>query len=105
MNAYRSFMPGRPLSIFLLLALTTPLHAQSNWPQFRGPSGDGQAESKNLPLSWSETQNVRFKVSVPGQGHSSPVIFGNQIWVTTATEDGYSLRAICFDKTSGKKLQ
>ncbi|HSZ58024.1 MAG TPA: PQQ-binding-like beta-propeller repeat protein [Tepidisphaeraceae bacterium] len=75
-----------------------------DWPGLRGPTGQGRADAAKLPLTWSETQNVRFKTEIPGRGWSSPVICQNQIWMTTATEEGHSLRAICVDKESGKIL-
>jgi outer membrane protein assembly factor BamB len=93
---------------FLTLAAATcalaasAVYAQENWPQFRGPDGDGQARSTGLPLTWSETENVRWKTPIHGKAWSSPVIWGNQIWVTTAPEEGTRLQAICVDKESGK---
>ena len=73
------------LSLFMLF---------DDWPQFRGPTGQGVSEEKGLPLTWSENKNVRWKVAIPGRGWSSPVIQGERIWLTTATEEGKSLRAI-----------
>ncbi len=87
----------------LIVASTQTLAA--DWPQFRGPDGQGHADSAKLPLHWSETQNVKWKTELPGQGWSSPVIFGNQIWMSTAQEAGRSLRALCVDLDSGKLLQ
>jgi len=72
-----------------------------DWPQFRGPTGQGLSEERNLPLTWSETKNVRWKVEIPGRGWSSPMIQGDRIWLTTATEDGRSLRAIAVDVNTG----
>ena len=77
--------------LFLLLSLP------SDWPQFRGPTGQGLSDERGLPLTWSETTNVRWKVAIPGKGWSSPVIQGDRIWLTTATEEGRSLRAISID--------
>jgi len=81
------------------------IFAGEDWPQFRGPDGQGHSDSKNLPQRWSETENVKWKIAIPGEGWSSPVILGNQIWMTTALDDGKSLRAICVDRTSGKILR
>ncbi|HJT66479.1 MAG TPA: PQQ-binding-like beta-propeller repeat protein [Pyrinomonadaceae bacterium] len=72
-----------------------------DWPQFRGPTGQGVSDEHNLPLTWSETQNVRWKTAIPGRGWSSPVIQGDRIWLTTATEEGRSLRAIAVDLNTG----
>ena len=58
--------------------------ADDEWPQFRGPGGQGHSAAKGLPVRWSETENIVWKAALPGEGHSSPVISGNQIWVTTA---------------------
>ncbi|MEX0701975.1 MAG: PQQ-binding-like beta-propeller repeat protein [Planctomycetales bacterium] len=77
---------------------------RADWPQFRGPDGQGHAAAKALPLEWSETENVAWKTAVPGQGWSSPVIAGGRIWLTTALDDGKSLRAVCVDAGDGKIL-
>ena len=60
------------------------LNAQDEWTQFRGPEGQGHAAATGLPITWSETENIVWKTATPGEGHSSPVISGNQIWLTTA---------------------
>ena len=70
--------------------------------QFRGNGGQGHSLERNLPVSWSETEHIVWKAPIPGLGWSSPAIQGNQIWVTTALEDGQSLRAVCLDKRSGR---
>lgn len=62
--------------------------AAPNWPQFRGPHGDGNALDANLPLHWNETNHVAWKISIPGRGRSSPVVSGERIWLTTAIEKG-----------------
>src|ERR1044072_1270915 len=87
----------------LLLFLTLFLNS-SDWPQFRGPTGQGLSDEHGLPLNWSETTNVRWKVAIPGRGWSSPVVQGDRIWLTTATEAGKSLRALAIDRNSGKIL-
>lgn len=79
-------------------------HTAEPWPQFRGPRGDGSAESGALPLTWSPTQHVRWKAPLPGRAWSSPVIWDNQIWLTTATEDGLQLSVLCLDRDSGKVI-
>ena len=60
------------------------LYADEEWPQFRGPGGQGHASAEGLPVTWSESENIRWKTDIPGEGHSSPVIAENQIWLTTA---------------------
>lgn len=76
--------------------------AETNWPQFRGPRGDGQSPNKGLPLTWSENENIRWKTPIPGKAWSSPVVWNDQIWVTNATEDGKQLSAVCVDAASGR---
>jgi len=75
-----------------------------NWPEFRGPTGDGHSDATGLPVRWSETENVRWKVAIHDKGWSSPVIWGDQVWFTTATADGKQMFAMCVDRTSGKIL-
>ena len=88
--------------LLLLLLLNLPL---SDWPQFRGPTGQGHSDEQGLPLTWSETKNVRWKVAIPGRGWSSPVVQADRIWLTTATDEGKSLRALSIDRNSGAILQ
>ena len=77
----------------------------SNWPQFRGPSGDGHADTNKVPNTWSETDNVKWKTAIHGRAWSSPVIWGKEIWMTTAKENAKELFAVCVDADSGKTLQ
>ena len=72
------------------------------WNQFRGPNGDGKSVATDLPLEFSETQNIRWKTAIHDKGWSSPVVWGDQIWLTTGREDGTELFAICVDKATGK---
>lgn len=76
--------------------------SEENWPQFLGPNGNALASDAKLPTQWSETQNVKWKTDLHGQGWSSPVIWENQVWVSTANEDGKAFYAICLEKESGK---
>ncbi|HKE56676.1 MAG TPA: PQQ-binding-like beta-propeller repeat protein, partial [Pyrinomonadaceae bacterium] len=58
----------------------------AGWPQWRGPSGQGVSNEKNLPTEWTATKNIKWKTSIPGRGHSSPIVWGNRIFLTTAIE-------------------
>jgi len=85
--------------------------AAADWPQFRGPTGDGHATAHNLPTTWNEMTNVAWKAEVPGRGWSSPSLHRNRLYLTTAVPiqdsepDGpQSLRAICFDATTGQLI-
>ena len=76
--------------------------AQVQWDQFRGPHGNGHIVAPDLPENWSESQGVVWKTAIHDRGWSSPVVWGNQVWLTTAKLDGSKLYAICLDKRSGK---
>ena len=98
---------GRTKNISLEMLLAGGLCTASvvaEWPQFRGPDGQGHSNARGLPTRWDETKNITWKVRIPGKGFSSPVISGNQIWMTTALEEGRSLRAICIHLESGQLL-
>lgn len=73
-----------------------------SWPQLRGVSQGHAAEGMKLPTQWSEKDNVTWKINVPGNGWSSPIIDGNEIWLTTSLDDEKSLRAICVDLRNGE---
>ena len=90
---------------FLGLAALRLGAEDAHWPQFRGPRGDGTATSTNLPLHWGEGQNVKWKVPIHGRAWSSPVIWDKQVWLTTATQDGRELFAICVESDTGKIIQ
>ncbi len=89
-------------TVLLMMILFAPLMALDNWPQFRGPSADGLSTAKNTPVEWSETKNIKWKTPVHDLGWSTPVIWSNQIWLTTATVDGHKFFAVCVDFESGK---
>src|SRR3989304_3445471 len=97
---------------FVVLAILTLGQSAlgADWPEFRGPTGDGHAAASGdgtpsgLPLEWSESNNVRWKTEIPYRGWSTPVVMDGQVWLTTATEDGHDFDAICVDAESGKLL-
>lgn len=90
---------------FSLMCLATgELNAEEPWWQFRGPSGDGQTSAESLPHEWDETRNVVWKTEIHDHGWSSPVIWGDQVWLTTATRDGHKLFAVCVNKETGEIL-
>jgi outer membrane protein assembly factor BamB len=91
----------RRIVVLLALLFFAAPTVHADWPEFRGPAGDGHATASGLPLNWSETENVRWKTPIPHRGWSTPVIMGGQIWLTTATEDGHDFFAICVDADTG----
>jgi outer membrane protein assembly factor BamB len=95
-----------PLAGLLLWALSAAC-AVADWPQFRGPDGQGHAAAKNLPVAWSAQTNIAWKQPIAGQGWSSPVVRGEQVFLTAAVPvDGqagdYSLRLMALDGATGK---
>src|SRR5499427_7892265 len=89
----------------LLVFLCLLAYAGDDWPQFRGPAGTGHSVARDLPLNWSETKNVVWKTPIHDRGWSSPVIYGNQIWLTTASQDGRKLYALCIDSETGRIIR
>jgi len=93
--------------ITLMLTLSSAGFAEANgtqrhWNQFRGPQGDGTATQARLPTEFGEAKNVRWKTAIHDEGWSSPVVWGDQVWVTTGRKDGSELFALCVDLTTGK---
>jgi outer membrane protein assembly factor BamB len=93
------------LSCFLLAAMlfiSWPVNSQAqNWTHFRGSSSSGLAETENIPIKWDDS-SVKWKKEIHDRGHSSPVVFGDQIWVTTAKADGKELYSVCVDFKTGE---
>jgi len=110
----RDGLPSAAYRLTRAVALTVLaaglLTAQADWPQFRGSSGDGQVSAPGdtrllgLPLEWSETNNIRWKTEIPERGWSTPVVLGDQIWLTTATPDGHDFFVLCVAAQTGKIL-
>ena len=90
-----------PLSLTALLACHFSVAAE-NWPDYRGPTHNGHTSTSSLPLEWSEKKNVTWKTAIHGRAWSTPVIWGKQVWLTTATADGKELSGICINKDTGK---
>jgi outer membrane protein assembly factor BamB len=88
----------------LLFGAVISVIAAGQWTEFRGPQGTGIVRDAKIPERWSETENVRWKVPVHGRAWSSPVVLGQQVWLTTATPDGKQLYAMAFDKDTGKTI-
>jgi outer membrane protein assembly factor BamB len=91
------------VAMLLLVAVSgsRPLSAHENWPQFRGPAADGVSDAVDLPPNFGEDKNIAWKTPIHGRGWSSPVVWGDQIWITTAPEDGSENDAICVDLQTG----
>ena len=83
----------------LALALSAPAE---NWPQFRGPTGQGISSEQDLPMHWSVDSNVVWKAAIPGEGWSSPIVWNDKVFVTYATERGTRCHVLALNTKSGK---
>ena len=90
------------LFIPLMFHCCTLSSRDDNWTHFRGSDLRGIAAVESVPVTWDDDTNIKWKTSVHGRGWSSPVVFGNQVWVTTATPDGKELYAVCLDFRTGE---
>jgi outer membrane protein assembly factor BamB len=98
-----------PILAVLFLALLACGESSSrqnvrNWTHFRGSNLDGKSEGSGFPVRWTGSENVAWRAEIPGRGWSSPVVFGDQVWCTTATLDGKEMYAVCTDFNTGKNL-
>lgn len=91
-------------AVVALVALCIPAARAENWPQFRGPTGQGISSERNLPTQWSDTENVAWKTPIPGEGWSSPIVHGNHVFLTAATAGGGKCHVLAIDRKSGKIL-
>ena len=99
-------MRGR-ITISVIVLFVFSCLAYADWPDWRGPTADGRSDVTGLPLTWSETENVVWKIPIHGLGHSTPVVWDDQIWFTTADEadeDGQTMYAVCVDFNTGKNI-
>jgi len=88
------------LAGFIALLVSLPCAAE-NWPGFRGPGGQGISEEKNLPLTWSLTTNLAWRIQVSGSGWSSPIVWNDRVFVTSASSDGTSCHLVCVNAVNG----
>jgi outer membrane protein assembly factor BamB len=91
------------LALSLICAVVSALHA-ANWPRFRGPNGAGTAADKNIPVRWTDKDGLLWKVAIPGEGHSSPVVWDDKVFLQSAAPDGKERWLLCLDAGSGKLL-
>ena len=96
-------MSVRLLIPLFLLFFATSVHGE-DWPGFRGPTGQGISTEKGLPTKWSLSENIAWSAPIPGEGWSSPIVWGERVFVTTAADDGESCRVIALARADGKLL-
>ncbi len=79
--------------------------AERQWPRFRGPTGQGESDQKDLPTTWNKSgENIRWRTPVPGRGNSSPIVWGQHIFLTSAGLKGNERQLLCFRLADGKQL-
>lgn len=95
-----------PLGLLLTLIGLLGNHAAfaEDWPQWRGLVGDNRAPAATAPIEWSETEGLAWKTPVPGKGHSSPILVGPRIYLTTADDAAETQSLLIYDRATGKKL-
>ena len=101
LNMNRRIFFQTAAALALLLSLTV---RAGDWPQFRGPLGNGVAQEDKAPLHWGPTNNVRWKATLPGPGNSSPIVSHGRVFVTCAEDSGKKRNLYCFDRRTGKQL-
>jgi outer membrane protein assembly factor BamB len=90
-----------PLLALLTLLLVAAVSPAGNWPRFRGPNGTGEVEDKNVPVTFDEKENMLWKTAIPGVGHSSPIIWGDSLFLESASKDGKDRWLICVNTKDG----
>ncbi|HEY8504031.1 MAG TPA: PQQ-binding-like beta-propeller repeat protein [Gemmataceae bacterium] len=90
-------------AIALLLACGGAAAAE-NWPAWRGPTGQGVSSEKDVPLKWSATENVRWKLPLPEPGNSTPIVWGDRVFITQSLDKGARRAVLCIDRAGGKVL-
>src|SRR5438876_723316 len=91
------------LSAVALATLAAPAFAD-NWPRFRGPNGTGIAKDKDIPVEWSANSGVLWKTAIPGIGHSSPIVWGDRIFLQSANSDAKERLLVCVNAADGQVL-
>ena len=92
----------KALPLFLACAFfASSLWAAENWPEFRGPTGNGHSDAKGLPIAFGDSDHVKWKTAIHGKAWSCPVIWGDQLWVTTANEEGTELGVVELGRAAG----
>ena len=88
----------------VILTLSTGSSHAANWPRFRGPNGQGVSTESNLPTNWDAANHIAWKRGIPGSGWSSPIVWDDRIFVTTATDEGANCRVMCLRLGTGEVL-
>jgi outer membrane protein assembly factor BamB len=100
-------LPRLPILLATLLASTTIMTSQAeDWPGWRGPRGDGTSTEKKVPVTWNGAtgESIMWQAAIPGDGHSSPIVLGKRVFVSSALTETQERVLICLDRDSGQEL-
>jgi outer membrane protein assembly factor BamB len=89
------------LNIKIILVLVPLILIAEDWPKFRGPSGQGISQEKNLPVKWGPTEGILWKTILPGEGYSSPIVYDQRVYLTSTADSGTSCLLLCINLNSG----
>ena len=92
------------MRLVVLFFFVAGLIRAENWPGWRGPSGDGISAGKGIPTKWSSTENIAWKIAVPGEGHSSPIVWGDKVFLTSSLTEKNKRILLCIDRLSGQTV-
>ena len=92
------------MRLVVLFFFVAGLIRAENWPGWRGPSGDGVSAGKGIPTKWSSTENIAWKIAVPGEGHSSPIVWGDKVFLTSSLTEKNRRILLCLDRLSGQTV-
>ena len=92
------------MRLVVLFFFVAGLIRAENWPGWRGPSGDGVSAGKGIPTKWSSTENIAWRIAVPGEGHSSPIVWGDKVFLTSSLTEKNKRILLCIDRLSGQTV-
>ena len=92
------------MRLAVLFFFVAGLIRAENWPGWRGPSGDGVSAGKGIPTNWSSTENIAWKIAIPGEGHSSPIVWGDKVFLTSSLTEKNKRILLCLDRLSGQTV-
>lgn len=90
------------VTALLVFIVATLCNGAENWPRFRGPNGQGHSSETAVPVNWNATSNIAWKTTIPGEGWSSPIVWNDRVFLTSATENGTKCHVFCVDAKSGQ---
>ena len=92
------------MRLVVLFLFVAGLIRAENWPGWRGPSGDGVSNGKGIPTKWSSTENIAWRIAIPGEGHSSPIVWGDKVFLTSSLTEKNRRILLCLDRLSGQTV-